>query len=324
MGFNDHIHNSELSNLPHEAFDPFNVDGPFDPQDNWLEVASEDDQLIAMRAWFYARYCDPAHETPYNGKEGGYIFIHGGPYDPGDVLHERFLGIVNDSLIDSLVEELYDEVGERWAPIRYEFEDEFYYDDRLAFIVDEPVAPLNGLITRIKEALSVLDLTGNVAAQELAITLVYGAVFSILETFLSETVEYWIENDEQIFRRIVTRLPELNVRKLTLQEIFDRHDGLKKEVKGYLQGIVWHRWDKSVAPLLRAGFEIDPPLFTPFEEFIVKRHHIVHRSGQDHDGNPVKVTKEEVQDLCNLIEAFASEIQHKILEKMQPINKVKS
>ena len=60
MGWNDHIDDSELGNLPPEAFSPFDVDGPFDPQDHWLETADEEEQRIAMREWFLARFCDPA------------------------------------------------------------------------------------------------------------------------------------------------------------------------------------------------------------------------------------------------------------------------
>lgn len=85
MGWNDHIDDSELANLPPEAYENiFDTDGPFDPNNHWLETADEDDQKTAMREWFLARYCDPAQETPYNGREGGYLFVNGGPYNPAD------------------------------------------------------------------------------------------------------------------------------------------------------------------------------------------------------------------------------------------------
>lgn len=56
-------------------------------------------------------------ETPYNGREGGYLFIHGGPYDPSEELQQRFSGVVPDVFIDGVVQELYEEVGDMWAPI---------------------------------------------------------------------------------------------------------------------------------------------------------------------------------------------------------------
>jgi hypothetical protein len=118
MGWNDHMDDSELSNLPSEAHNNmFAVDGPFEPSNSWLETADREDQRIAVREWFLARYCDPAHETPYNGREGGYQFIHGGPYDPADEIPARFANIVDDDLIDEVVEELHGDVGNEWVPV---------------------------------------------------------------------------------------------------------------------------------------------------------------------------------------------------------------
>jgi hypothetical protein len=50
MGWNDHMDDSELSNLPSEAHDNmFDADGPFEPSDSWLETADRDHQRIAVR-----------------------------------------------------------------------------------------------------------------------------------------------------------------------------------------------------------------------------------------------------------------------------------
>jgi len=73
IGWNDHMDDSDdISNLPPEAIgNVFDLHGPFEPNDDWLRSAGEEYQLIAIRAWFRARYWDPAHETPYNSREGG-------------------------------------------------------------------------------------------------------------------------------------------------------------------------------------------------------------------------------------------------------------
>ncbi len=69
MGSNDQDDGDEIGNLPSEAFDSY--EEPFELRNEWLKDAPQQDQLIAMRAWFKARYCDPAFNTPYNGREGG-------------------------------------------------------------------------------------------------------------------------------------------------------------------------------------------------------------------------------------------------------------
>lgn len=318
MGWNDHLDDGdELGNLPPEAFGRynFNVDGPFDPDDFWLESASEEDQKIAMRAWFHARYCDPAHETPYDSGEGGYQFIWGGPYDPADVLPERFDGFVEEEIIQEIIEEMYAEVGDQWAPINYGPPDD--YDERFDLQLQTRREALDRLKERLQHARLVLTLEGDVMAKRLAMNLVFGAAVAALEAFLWETVDYCVEHEEDAMRNIVTNIQALKDQPLKLGEIFDRYDKLKEVVKGYLQNLVWHRWDK-VAPLFKMGLNIQPPSFKPFEEALVKRHDIVHRSGHDKSGNPITVTLEEIDVLCNKVEVFAAEIEKKLLERDAP------
>jgi hypothetical protein len=50
MGWNNHLDDSKPGDLPAEAWgNKFDVDGPFDPDDFWIENADENEQRIAMR-----------------------------------------------------------------------------------------------------------------------------------------------------------------------------------------------------------------------------------------------------------------------------------
>ena len=44
----------------------------------------------AMVEWFRERYEDPANGVPYDGREGGYQYVGGGPYDAEEELRELF------------------------------------------------------------------------------------------------------------------------------------------------------------------------------------------------------------------------------------------
>jgi hypothetical protein len=55
-------------------------------------------------------------ETPYNGQEGGFQYIHGGPYDARDELETEFADIVSQAVIDQAVEEVESEGIYEWAP----------------------------------------------------------------------------------------------------------------------------------------------------------------------------------------------------------------
>jgi len=124
----DRLDESELWNLPAEAHS--DSDGPFDPDHGWMESAPIDEQCIAMREWFLARYCDPAGETPV-GRYGGYIFVNGGPYDPAVEIPKRFAGLLDDALIQAVVNALHFSGGDQWVPIHHTLEDQDDDQDEL-------------------------------------------------------------------------------------------------------------------------------------------------------------------------------------------------
>lgn len=311
MGWNDHMGDSEISNLPPEAHgNVFDVDGPFDPDNSWLEGADHDDQRIAVREWFLARYCNPAESTPYNGREGGYQFIHGGPFDPADEIPDRFSGVVDDDLINEVVGELHGEVGDQWAPIHEQYPED-YYDDRFDLNVDTPNEPLSRLQDRVRQAQLMLTLTGNPEAKKLAEMLVFSNALGILESFLWETAEFWFKQDDTALQDIVTKLQVFRDAPMKLGEIFTRHSKLREHVLGHLQNLVWHRWE-SVMPIFQLGLGIRLPSVKHLEPALLKRHDIVHRCGRTKEGEPVTVTLMEIGELFGEIEKFAVEV-HRLL-----------
>lgn len=306
MGWNDHLEDNELSNLPGEAFvNGFDFDGPFDPNNNWLGGAKKEDQLIAVREWFLSRYCDPAKETPYSGREGGYMFVNGGPFDPAEEIPKRFAGFVGDNIIKEIVDELHAELGDEWAPIDYGPPPD--YDDRFDFAVMVSSEPLRNLRDRLQQSQQVLSLQGDEGAKALACKLVFSAAIGALETYLWETVQYWIDHDDKALRDFITKIPVFRDQMIKLGDIFEKQQGLKNLVKGHLQNLVWHRWDK-VVPLFREGLGVQLPSMKRFDAALLKRHDIVHRSGHSADGVPTEMTVDEARELCATIEVFAQEV----------------
>lgn len=97
-----------------------------------LEEASAERQQEMLVAWFRSRYEDPAQETPYDGREGGYQYIWGGPYEARDKLDGNFSSLVRDEVIEAAVEEIESDGTFEWAPIRYGRldDDEDFYNPR--------------------------------------------------------------------------------------------------------------------------------------------------------------------------------------------------
>jgi len=307
MGWNDYLDDSELANLPPEAWgNVADVDGPFDPEDFWIENADKDHQRIAMREWFTARYCDPAHETPYNGREGGYLFVNGGPYVPSDELHTRFGRFVPGDVIQEVADELVMEVGDQWAPILRELPPD-YYDERFDLESVGPDGPLLRVRERIAELNMTLRLQSNPVAQPLVARLVFSALIGVLESFLWETAQHWISTRSEVQQRCVERLPVFEDQKFKLSEVYVQHAKIEATVKGYLQNLVWHRWDQ-VGALYRLALKVKLPSVKAFQAPLETRHHIVHRSGTDMDGNKIEIGDSAIASLAYDVEAFALQV----------------
>ena len=235
--------------------------------DDWLATAEPEQQVAAVVEWFQARFQDPAHETPYMSSEGGYIWVHGGPYDASEEIQERFGSVVPFEVLEAAAE---------------------------------------------------LALEGALAAVETARNLAYAGVISALETFLWETMAYWVDHDEQTVRSLIKEHPVFKDRKVPLGSIFEVHESLGVQVKTHMQRMTWHRWDEARS-LIEHGLGVKAPSHDPFEAPTQKRHDVIHRSSHDVDGNPINITIEEVQALAGEVQRFATEL-HRLIDhaKMPP------
>lgn len=280
----------------------------YEPNNEAFKEADPEFVLQEMGDWFLSRYCDPSH-WKYGEADGSYDWIWGGPFEPGAQLRGRFAGIVGDDLIEGLAGALRRGGGEEWAPLdRVEAFGELY--DVEAESPDDPLALLKD---RLAQSLRLLAMQGDSESMRLLPNLVYGSAISTFEAFLWETVAYWADNDETVLRGLVTKLPGLRDRPMMLGQIFDEQDRLRATVRTYLSGMVWHRWDK-VAPLFVQGFGFRPPSFRPFFEATAKRHHIVHRSSHDLEGEPIAISTADCIALAGLVDQCAQEIHTLISE----------
>ncbi|WP_289118345.1 PIN domain-containing protein [uncultured Idiomarina sp.] len=81
---------------------------------------SREDAISELKAWFFSNYEDPAHSCPYETKEGGYQYIWGGPYDAREEIENEYSGVVSDSVIDEVVDDLESECLE-WSGVPDEY-----------------------------------------------------------------------------------------------------------------------------------------------------------------------------------------------------------
>lgn len=300
-----------MTQLPSEAGD-FDS-GPFEPNNDWLATAPKELQIAAMRRWFLDRYEDPANETPWDGEDKAYVFVWGGPFDPNDEIQSRFGGIVEFDTMWELIEELWSEVGDEWAPIEHEGVD---YDDYLShLVVIDRGDPKRFLEERIAEIFSVLEATVlDGANKRLLNQMAHSSLISALEAYLADTVSYWVEKEERALRRFVSTNKDFQARSLTVAELFERLENLTGEVKIYLADFVWHRLDK-VKPMLASGLEIQVPEIGDLMKEVKVRHNIVHRAGRDSDGALVDLSSEDLSRIRDAIQQFSNGIEDELVRR---------
>jgi hypothetical protein len=64
---------------------------------------SLDDAVQTISEWFLENFEDPVHSSPYDGREGGYQYIHGGPYDAREIIEIVFGELVPKEAIQAAI-----------------------------------------------------------------------------------------------------------------------------------------------------------------------------------------------------------------------------
>lgn len=98
-----------LANWDEIQHDPLTI-----PPDDFDGI-SLDEAVDLIKAWLLENFDDPAESTPYDGKEGGYQYIWGGPYRARDIIENVFADTASSELIDAAIAAL-DSESVEWVP----------------------------------------------------------------------------------------------------------------------------------------------------------------------------------------------------------------
>jgi len=60
--------------------------------------------------------------------EGGYLYVHGGPYEAGEELINRFGHVCSDEEIQSVIEDVEADGNFEWAPVHPNYDAQFAYE----------------------------------------------------------------------------------------------------------------------------------------------------------------------------------------------------
>lgn len=98
----------------------------------WATALTRGSLVKLLVDWFHYLYEDPANETPYNGREGGYLYIKGGPYNAEEELRGNFEDIVPEEALMAAAEEIQSDGLFDWAPSPRHQASVAFYEDAVA------------------------------------------------------------------------------------------------------------------------------------------------------------------------------------------------
>ena len=234
------------------------------------------------------------------------MWIHGGPYDAGQVLHDEFGGLVPEEIIDRLAEELFDESPEWVEKIRLIDDDDFLFDFGLV-----PTRYFDEYQQAMDSHRTLLCMVVPQQTEDRFYGMILVNLIAMMEAYLSDAFIGEVLRSEGFMRKFVASTPEFQSRQISLAQIYDSFDNICSIAEQYLGGVVWHRLDvvkNMYNDTLGVSFSDD--LGAIFRGIQV-RHALVHRNGKI-EGEEVSITQRNVKELAEKIEEFIKYIEEQI------------
>lgn len=276
---------------------------------NQDDVASADEetQKVIMREWFFSHFENPVENTPFESKEGGYIYIWGGPYNAHEELISEFEGIVSDDVINELVAELEQECVEWTGKTSAEEFDRYIYE-----VVASNTQFYETFLNSVDKIKALMKLNIDEDLRRNYYMLLYVNLITILETYLSDAFINTVLNNERLTQKFVETNLNFAKQKFSLNEIFLKMEHLETEVKTYLIDMIWHNLEKA-KHMYKETLDVDfPQDIKDIFKAIVTRHDIVHRNGRTKEGVEIQVIKEDIIELIDKTSSFVDYIDKQL------------
>lgn len=159
-----------------------------------------------------------------------------------------------------------------------------------------------------------IELT-DIDQKEMLNKLLFVNCITAMETYLSDAFINTVIKDKTFVRSLLENDPEFKKRNLKLSDIFSRFKNLHSEVSDYLSKIIYHRISK-IKPMYESVLSINfPDDLSEIMRAIRTRHDFVHRGGKTIDGDNIKLTEQEIENLLKRVEEFIEHIETQLAKK---------
>jgi hypothetical protein len=258
-----------------------------------------------MKEWFLENYSDPVNVCPYETEDGGYQYIWGGPYNPEDVLMEKYSKHIEEDIIISLANEL-ENISDEWSKMPPSD------DEYISNIISENISPYSNYVNSIEKVENHINSLKTITLQDNYLyKLLFANVITILETFLLDFIINKVFNNKEYLIKFVSNCKEFKETKISYSDIYKEHSGIEEKVKKLLFSYSWHNLGK-IKPIYEMVFDLSLPKIDKLMGSIMKRHDIVHRNGKSKDGSEIFITVDDIRNVIIETNNFVNYIDDSI------------
>ena len=286
-----------------------------------LKRVSRNRKKAVIKYWFLQNYGDPANSTPYDSREGGYIYINGGPFNAESEIGEYFGDLVDYTFIRDVAKEIEDERScYDWVYSSSYIADnlEDFYDIDAVLDAPQSEAPFNNLgnnVQTLRELIDKKDALEFADLQRFQLMMIFSFCITTLETYLSDTFTKHVFSGQEEREKYLQNDGGLKDKNFKYGEIYRHHAKIDEVIKEQISNTSFHNLGR-VKPLFKHVMSVDMPDISGLSRAVKKRHDFIHRGGKDANGDPVSVTKEETLSLVAEIEKFCTSIENQINDRV--------
>ncbi|RON61596.1 hypothetical protein BK669_19130 [Pseudomonas fluorescens] len=143
--------------------------------------------------------------------------------------------------------------------------------------------------------------------------MLYAAVITALETYLSDTLKKQVINREAIKKKFVKSHDAFKEKKFTLSEFYEKQALMNDSIISEIDRISFHNLDR-IPGLYKSVLSTTFPAehLPELRNAITNRHDIVHRNGKNIQNKPLAVTSADVNELIQLVDTTVRYIDRQI------------
>lgn len=187
---------------------------------------------------------------------------------------------------------------------RYELLEREYYSEKSVKEIDA-FDVFGESLLKIRE-LNVISI-GN-GAEQYFNNLLYANVITALESLLTDAFISKVQSNKKYLRSFVETFHDFKQERFDLREVFERFESIEDKAYKAMRDVIYHNLPK-VKGMYLDTFGIEFPHIEDLYKIVFVRHDLVHRNGAKKSGGSHDISSDEVNQLCNLVENFVSELK---------------